>query len=132
MTIINEWKWPHFKKAEMQCQCGCGKAAMDPEFMDRLHRLRLNYGKPIHVSSGYRCPSHNNAVSHTGDGGPHTTGRAVDIRISGAEAVDLLRKAVYLGFTGIGVSQQGAHESRFLHLDDLGAPSWPRPGIWSY
>ncbi|MBF0213997.1 MAG: DUF882 domain-containing protein [Magnetococcales bacterium] len=132
MTITNDWKWPHFTKQEMQCQCGCGAAQMDPAFMDRLEELRKAFGKPMSISSGYRCAAHNLAVAHTGISGPHTTGHAVDIRITSPDAWQLLKLAVGLGFTGIGVSQQGPHASRFLHLDDLTAPAYPRPWVGSY
>jgi len=56
----------------------------------------------------------------------------VDILINRASAVKVLKIALDLGFTGIGVAQKGADGSRFLHLDDLSAPDHPRPGIWSY
>ena len=92
--------------------------------------MRRRYGRPLAVGSGYRCPAHNRKVSSTGPAGPHTTGRAVDLAVSGAAAVLLLGYALNLGFTGIGVAQKG--EARFLHLDDLRAPEYPRPAIWSY
>lgn len=105
---------------------------MNPEFMDRLEDLRKSFGKPMVVSSGYRCAAHNHSVSHTGTAGPHTTGCAVDIRIGGAEAFELLRLATIQGFSGVGVSQAGDAGNRFLHLDILTAPRFPRPRVWSY
>jgi hypothetical protein len=50
---------------------------------------------------------------------------AVDLGVQGAEAVAVLRLALGLGFTGIGVQQKGA--GRFLHLDLRREPT-----IWSY
>ena len=106
---------------------------MEPGFMGRLERLRTIFGKPMRVASGYRCPVHNAAVSATGQTGPHTTGRAVDIALWGADALVLVRMAVAHGFTGVGVSQKGPRAGRFVHIDDLadGAPG-PRPWLWSY
>ena len=49
----------------------------------------------------------------------HLSGRAVDIAISGDKAHRLVRMALLLGFTGIGVRQRGDHRRRFVHLDDL-------------
>jgi uncharacterized protein YcbK (DUF882 family) len=104
---------------------------MNHEFMDRLEALRNQIGKPMVLSSAYRCPVHNAAVSGTGDNGPHTTGRAVDVLIRGTEALRLVAKAIELGFTGIGVKQKGG--ARFIHLDDLHPKiGGPRPWIWSY
>jgi uncharacterized protein YcbK (DUF882 family) len=96
-----------------------------------LDRLREVYGKPLIVTSGYRCPQHNQRVSSTGPSGPHTTGLAVDLGVSGREAVTVLRLALSLGFTGIGVQQKGG--GRFLHLDMVpDSHGHKRPWIWSY
>jgi zinc D-Ala-D-Ala carboxypeptidase len=126
------WPWDKFPKREMQCKCGCGAALVDPTFMNRLMQLRRSFGRPMIVSSGYRCPTHNAKVSSTGSNGPHTTGHAVDIAVRGVEALHLIPLAMTFGFTGIGVKQKGGE--RFMHFDDLpNIPSiQPRPHIWSY
>lgn len=104
---------------------------MKVAFLARLQEIREEYGKPMRVNSGYRCPVHDAAL---GGKGPHQTGRAVDIGISGSEALILVELAREYGMTGIGVKQSGQpHASRFLHLDDLeDGVSGPRPWIWSY
>ena len=100
-------------------------------FMERIEKLRIQYGKPMRVTSAARCPEYNAAVSSTGGTGPHTTGRAIDLGVSRGEAWTVLRLAMIAGFTGIGVAQKG--DGRFLHLDDLGnADGQPRPTVWSY
>jgi uncharacterized protein YcbK (DUF882 family) len=121
----------YFKVEEFACK-HCGEIRMDPFFLERLDRLRAEYGKPLIVSSGYRCPVHNAAESSTGLTGPHTTGHAVDFAISRGEALQLLRVAITMkAFTGLGIKQKGL--GRFIHLDDLpNAPGQPRPTIWSY
>jgi zinc D-Ala-D-Ala carboxypeptidase len=128
------WPWKEFTREEMMCKCGCGRADMNPEFMNRLVQLRLAYGKPMPVNSGYRCPAHNAAESHTGGNGPHTTGRAADIRVTGAGAIELIALGRALGFTGFGPKQHGPQQGRYLHLDDLpNIPNvQPRPWMWSY
>ncbi len=98
--------------------------------MARLERLRQAFGKPMRLSSAYRCPDYNARVSHTGLTGPHTTGRAVDVLISGEEAYRLVQLALEYGFTGIGIAQRGPYERRFIHLDDLEGDL--RPRVWSY
>lgn len=90
------------------------------------------FGRPLPIVSGYRTPEHNQQVSDTGANGPHTQGRAADIKVYGADALELIALAVAAGFTGIGVQQKGPMSSRFLHCDDLEAPDYPRPGCWSY
>ncbi len=102
---------------------------MDIPFLARIDQLREDYGKPLIVTSAYRCPSHNSSVSSTGTTGPHTTGCAIDFLIAGADAHALLEVAVEQGFPGIGINQKGDWEQRFLHVDDL---TENRPRIWSY
>lgn len=116
--------------SEFDCQ-HCRANKMDLVFLEQLDELRHMYGKPLVVTSGYRCPEHNAKVSSTGLTGPHTTGRAADLRVDRAEALHLLKLALALGFTGIGVNQKGG--GRFLHVDNLpNAPGQPRPTLWSY
>ena len=127
---------PHFSTYELVCRCGrpdCEQRGMHEDFMTRLELLRAELGMPLVLNSAYRCPTHNAAVSTTGRNGPHTTGRAVDIAISGKPVVALLAAALSLGFTGIGLKQDGAAMAgRFVHLDDLTAPAYPRPRVWTY
>ena len=123
-----------FKPEEFACNC-CGENEMKHSFMLNLDLLRGMYGAPLVVSSGYRCPAHNTAVSSTGASGPHTTGEAADIPVFGAAALKLLMLTHKVGFTGVGISQASKteHKKRFIHLDTLGAtPTRPRPHLWSY
>jgi uncharacterized protein YcbK (DUF882 family) len=120
----------YFKISEFACR-HCGENLIDHIFVEELDQLRHELGFPLIVSSGYRCPEYNKQVAHTGEKGPHTTGRAVDLSVAREQAYKVIRLATEKGFTGIGVSQKG--ESRFLHLDNLpNAPGQPRPTIWSY
>ena len=125
--------WPHFSSAEISCHCGCGREEMEGRFMLKLEMLRTVFGKPMPVTSGFRCPAHNAQASDTGLNGPHTTGQAVDVQVSGEDAYHLLGLAIQHGFTGIGIKQAGTHSSRFLHIDTLEAsPGRPRPTVWTY
>lgn len=120
----------YFSDAELGCSC-CGKNLVDQEFLSKLNALRAFLDFPFNVTSGYRCPDHNENVSSTGRNGPHTTGRAVDIFCSHKQAFDIVTNARNFGFTGIGVKQRG--EGRFIHLDTLSeTPNRPRPHVWSY
>ena len=119
-----DWsRYPNFTEAEFRCR-HCGRQQMQPALLERLQTLRTQYGKPLPVTSGWRCADHpvEKAKPHPG---MHSTGLAVDLGVQGAEAVAVLRLALGLGFTGIGVQQKGA--GRFLHLDLRREPT-----IWSY
>jgi uncharacterized protein YcbK (DUF882 family) len=122
-----DWgRYPNFKESEFACK-HCGKTQMEPDFMHRLQSLRNRYGKPMTITSGYRCPDHPIEKAKTSPG-PHSTGQAADIAVSGADAHRLLSISLELNFTGIGVQQKG--DKRFIHLDTL--TSNQRPTIWSY
>jgi len=121
----------NFTSEELACK-HCGKMAIPLPAVDKLQRLRDHYGRPLKLSSAYRCPEHNAAVSSTGRAGPHTKA-AFDVLVSGPEAYQIVALALLEGFTGIGVSQKGPHAARFIHLDALDdAPDCPRPYVWSY
>ena len=129
------WVWPNFTPAEMACK-GTGRIVVVPDFMDRLQALRVVIGRPLRIMSGYRSPEHNAKVSSTGLTGPHTFGRAVDITIAGPDVYRLIKEAIRLEFTGIGISQKGSWDTRFIHVDDLTEELTeglhPRPRVWSY
>lgn len=118
---------------DFDCKCGCGENGMQDSFLFKLEDLCEELSFTPKINSGFRCKKHNGEVSTTGDSGPHPTGRAVDISISGGQALNLVNRAVLCGFTGIGLKQHGPHAGRYVHLDDLVAtPKGPRPWIWTY
>ena len=126
----------NFSSAEMMCSCGCGEDAMDPDFMKILQNIREDMNRPLRISSGVRCQTHNSLVSSTGSNGPHvprTNGtQASDILIAGADALRLVDIARKHGVSGVGISQRGAHAKRFIHIDTLSDEQHPRPTMWSY
>lgn len=126
----------HFDPSEFACHCGeCESTGeeMNLHFVAKLEQLRERFQNPMIVTSGYRCPEHNNNVSSTGLDGPHTTGRAADILVSGEEAFHLMQQCSLGGWmSGIGINQRGPYEKRFIHLDDLKGPDHPRPRVWTY
>ena len=124
--------YPNFSEDEFRCRC-CGKANMDPILMDRLQAMRTELGFPFRISSGFRCPDYNAKISTTGRRGPHTTGHAADIQISGNHARLIAGTSDRFGFTGLGMKQHGPYEKRFIHLDDLSPVQHkPRPHTWTY
>jgi zinc D-Ala-D-Ala carboxypeptidase len=122
-----DWsKVPNFKAAEFNCS-HCGKNEMKPDFMAKLQALRTTYGKPMRITSGYRCPQHPIEAKKAAPGA-HASGCACDIGVEGVDAHALLTLALGAGFTGIGVQQKGT--GRFIHLDTM--TTGARPTIWSY
>ena len=92
-----------------------------------MNMIRHEVGGPMVVSSGARCEIYDH---HVGGKGPHTTGKAGDFKCSGKLAHRILSVALRHGMNGIGVSQKGSHDIRFIHLDMV--ESEGRPWVWSY
>ena len=124
-------RWEYFTEDEMRCK-GTDECHMDEEFMERLIRLRESFDRPMIITSGYRDRAYNITIGGSPNSA-HLYGKAVDVIVSGHEAYDLLRLAILHDFSGIGVSQRGMHERRFLHIDTMeDSDTSPRPWIWSY
>jgi uncharacterized protein YcbK (DUF882 family) len=126
-----DWsKYPNFTKAEMMCPCGCGRADMDPDFMDKLQAVRtaLGFKFPIVPGGAYRCPAY---TARKGYGPEHATGKAADPVLYGARARALI--AASGDFPRLGVKQTGPHQRRFVHLGTAtAADGVPSPWVWSY
>ena len=107
-----------------------GLEKMDAEFMEMLTELRVAYAKPMRVTSAYRDATHP-IEAKKAKPGAHATGRAADIAVERGEAYEVLKLALEIGFTGIGVAQKGS--GRFLHLDICNSDDGMiRPTVWSY
>lgn len=128
--------WQHFTRDEFKCHgtdCCGGQNLTEDRLIDALDDLRKLVGFPIKVTSGYRCPIHNQRVSSTGPTGPHTTGLAADLAVDRGNAVTVLalaldaRDTATFRFTGFGINQKGS--GRFIHLDMIERPTRT---IWSY
>ena len=122
-----DWRlYPNFSASEFNCS-HCGKNEMTPEFLSKLQALRMVYGAPMRITSGYRCSEHPIEAKKMKPGA-HASGCACDVAVDGQQAHKLLKLAFELGFTGIGVNQKTS--GRFIHLDTL--TEAPRPNVWSY
>jgi zinc D-Ala-D-Ala carboxypeptidase len=116
-----------FSDKELTCQCGCDQMLMDPKFMAHIVEGRRALDFAFVVSSGYRCPEHNNKISSTGYNGPHTTGRAIDIRAGSRQKALIIDYFRDVGFSRFGVARS------FIHLDDLTRPDgFAENVVWTY
>ena len=125
-------RWKYFSEDELRCQ-GTGQINMNETFMERLIELREKLNKPMVISSGYRSEAHNIAIGGSKNSA-HLKGCAVDVVCSGHLAYEIVKLAMELQFSGIGVKQNGVHAKRFIHIDTMPRHSItsPRPWIWSY
>ena len=111
----------YFAVAEFNCQY-TGNNEMKPEFLEKLDQLRHVCAFPFVITSGYRDPSHPIEAAKEIPG-RHAQGIAADIQILDSKSrYKIIKEAMKLGFTGIGVADT------FVHLDTRGAP----PVMWTY
>ena len=80
----------HFKRSEFACKCGCGFDTIDTELLDILNDLRAHFDRPIVISSGCRCETHNEKEGGASNS-QHLYGRAVDLRVHGVKVEDVFR-----------------------------------------
>ena len=68
--------WKYFEYDDFKCKCGCGTNHMRYTFIDLLDEIRTAIGRPMIITSGYRCEEYDHKF---GGKGNHTTGLAADI-----------------------------------------------------
>lgn len=113
----------HFTKEEFDCKCGCGTNNISTELVNVLEIIRNGYG-PLVITSGCRCEAHN-AREGGKKNSAHLRGYAVDIQcIVGNDRYRLIRAALGVGITRIGVAKT------FIHLDV--DPTLPASQVWLY
>ena len=75
----------NFNRSEFACKgenC-CGHSApVHPDLIEALQALRDRIGKPLSITSGFRCNRHNKAVGGA-EQSFHTLGMAADVACSG-------------------------------------------------
>lgn len=111
----------YFKIEDFDCQ-ETGENGMSFEFLDRLDILRERCGFPFIITSGFRSERHS-IEAKKNKPGTHAQGIASDIRVnSGAQRYLIVKEAMEMGFTGIGIADT------FIHVDDRLSP----PVVWLY
>jgi zinc D-Ala-D-Ala carboxypeptidase len=118
-------EYPNFTALEFNCR-HTGKNEMKHEFMAKLQAIRVEYGKPLQITSGFRHWTHPVEARKGHTTGEHTRGTCADIACtSGADRFRLVQLALKHGIGRIGVAKN------FLHLG-IGGPGLPHNVIWDY
>lgn len=107
----------NFQYKEFDCQgrgC-CSTTVIDEKLVEYVQRIRDHFGKPITITSPYRCEVHNRRV-----GGAtksyHMQGRAADIVVQGVSSREVAKYAESIGILGIGLYETSA-DGYFTHID---------------
>jgi len=120
----------HFSLHEFHCRCndrGCHQTLIHPRLVDVLQTLRESLGRPLPLTSGFRCKTYNRVV-----GGrirsQHTRGMAADIACASlAQVEELAAAAQKLPAVG----GLGKYPARlFVHIDVRPRNHNTTPEMW--
>ena len=104
----------NFKLSEFECRC-CQVVKLDSELLKRLQAMRTETGRPLRITSGYRCLDYNRQVGGASES-QHMEGKAADFRIPGLPIQQQRQLAEkYFANDGIG------YGSNFTHVDTRGS-----------
>jgi uncharacterized protein YcbK (DUF882 family) len=107
----------NFSRSEFACP-HCGEVEIDPLLVATLQRIRDKAG-PVVVTSGYRCPVHNEAVGGVNNS-QHIYGRAADIYVPGmsqAALLALVRELAVSEEIYVGYAYAIKNSKRAVHVD---------------
>ena len=109
----------------LPCPC-CGKCDMSSELLEILDQIRNSLGRPVIITSGYRCSKHNATLDNSVSDSAHTSGLAVDISCrSSRDKYEILQEAMIRGsVTRVGIGRS------FIHIDV--DSSKPQRLVWTY
>jgi uncharacterized protein YcbK (DUF882 family) len=100
----------NFSADELTCSC-CGSHGVQQSALDHLQEVRESAGRPLTITSSYRCPNHP-VEAKKSKPGTHAQGIAFDVYVgNGAERFEIIQLGLKHGATGIGVAKS------FVHLD---------------
>jgi len=114
---------------KLSCTCGedgCDKRSTKQMLLNMLQKVRDDYGLPMIVTSGGRCPLHKNE-KHRSAPADHQKCLGVDIRITGLiMAMKLVAIASKYGFNAFGINLKAG----FLHIGYR--PEQNKISVWTY
>jgi zinc D-Ala-D-Ala carboxypeptidase len=115
----------HFSRWELSCNCGeCDDdCEMDPAMLEMLEQARVESDTSYTVTSGYRCPKHQESIRRPTSS--HPKGLAVDIYTPNSRK----RFLVLSGLMAAGCRRMGIGKE-FIHAD---CDPDKAPGVmWGY
>lgn len=102
----------YFREDEFACKCGCGTSEMKEKLIKTADNVREHFGKPITVSSGRRCVTHNARVGGVSNS-RHLSGKAMDFCVNGVPSSTVLAYVQKLPEIRYAYAIDGS----FVHMD---------------
>jgi hypothetical protein len=111
---------------KLLCTCGhkdCDKRSVNQETLDKIQLVRDDYNRPMTITSGGRCPNHDDELkkAYPGD---HQKQYAVDVSYEGVlERTKLLVLAGRHGATRVAFGKTFVHMA-WTPTSDTSVPTW--------
>jgi uncharacterized protein YcbK (DUF882 family) len=105
----------NFWSNEWDCNCKnaeCKQTIIDLDHVEKLQLMRDKWGKPVKITSGFRCPKHN-AAEGGASKSRHLISDATDIVVSGMTPEQVASSCEH--FDGLG------RYDTFTHIDSRGS-----------
>lgn len=104
---------PHFKVREFACSDGSDVVFVATSLVDILEAIRVHFGRPVTVTSGYRTVSYNAGLKNSSKKSQHCNGLAADIKVEGHTPKEVYDYACSLlgDHGGVGIY------NTFVHVD---------------
>ena len=127
-------------RSEYECAC-CGELPPDfdiypyEEFFDVFDDIREEWGKPIKINSGYRCPVHNASLSGSSPISAHLFGLALDCDCADNMEVEQLFTLIDDMYPELRIKKYTGG-STFVHIDQAfkiyprASESWREGARW--
>src|SRR5699024_1821344 len=102
---------PHFKVREFACSDGSDVVFVATSLVDILEAIRVHFGRPVTVTSGYRTVSYNAGLKNSSKKSQHCNGLAADIKVEGHTPKEVYNYACQLlgDHGGVGLYSWGVH-----------------------
>ena len=82
-TEANRQLSTHFQLHEFACTDGSKPVFLSQALVDILEAIRVHFGRPVKVTSGYRTVSYNASLKNSSKKSQHCNGLAADIKVEG-------------------------------------------------
>ena len=79
---------PHFRVREFACRDGSDPIFVEEELAALLEAIRLHFGCPVAITSGFRTAAHNASIPGASPHSQHLYGRAADFRVEGVSVAE--------------------------------------------
>ena len=110
-TEANRQLSTHFQLHEFACTDGSKPVFLSQALVDILEAIRVHFGRPVTVTSGYRTVSYNASIKNSSKKSQHCNGLAADLHVDGHTHQEVYNYACQLlgDHGGVGLYSWGVH-----------------------